>query len=148
MAGSLVVKTTITDTDPFSSVEPTTKTLTVAYTQKQEIVLSLSDTVAVTAWDPLTSTSAVQDFDGLTVLSDGTVDIELGANTSSAATMGAQFWVERIAANAIKVLGADDSFGVHLTSAALGQTAAVINKIRFVNPNASTTVNVLLKLVT
>lgn len=148
MAGSLVFKSTLTDTDPFSSVEPTTKTVTVSYTAKSEKVFTLTDTEPVVAWDPLSSTSAVQDFDGLYVLSDGSVDMELGVDVAGVGTDAAQFWVERIAANAPKFLASDDSFGLHITGGALGQTAKVINKIRFVNPNASTTVNVVLKLVT
>ncbi len=148
MAGQLKMTTTIEDTDPFSSIEPLKKTFTVAYTNKVEQVHALSDTLPVTAWDPQSTTSPATIFAALMMLSDGTCYAELGINTDDAGTDAAQFNSFTLSPGLPFMLGADDAYGDHTTGAALAGTLDTIDKIRLVNPTASSTVNVKIILVT
>lgn len=147
MAGQLKITTIVEDTDPFTSIEPSKKTFTVAYTNKVEQVHALSTTVAVTVWDPNNTTSPATIFAALMMLSDGTCYAELGINTGDTSTDAAQFNSFTLSPGLVFALGADDAYGDHTTGAAFGTTLATVDKIRLVNPTNGTTVNVLIKLV-
>jgi len=146
---SLKFESTLTDTDPFSAVDPVSQTITVTYTQKEEKNLALSTTSPVVVWDPATSSSPATIFAALYAVADGTADLELGATSSATAAGAAVFFSVRLVAGAPFFLGADDSYTPHITDAALHATqgATTIDRVRLLNPTASTTVNVRIVLV-
>ena len=145
----LQFESTLTDTDPFSAVDPVTQTITVSYTSKVEQNYALSTTSPVLVWDPGNASSPATVFAGLYAVSDGDADLELGATISAVGTDAAGYFSIRLAAGAAFFLGADDTYFPAITDAAFHatQSATTIDRVRLLNPTASTTVNVRIVLV-
>ena len=141
------VVTRVTIDDEFGGTEPLqTSTFTQTYTEMYRQTFSLATTTPAVAWNPVSASAAVTAFAALYARTDATagVYIELAANSAGT---GAAWQSHLIMKDCPLILGADDSYEDNSTTAAFGNVLGVIDKIRLLNPTASTTVNVKLILV-
>lgn len=143
----ITIKTTVIVDDVFSGKESLpSATFTQTYTEMYRQNFSLADTLPVVAWNPNTASAAVTAFSLMYVRTDATAGVYIENGVSSTGT-GAAWNSALIVAGVPFMLGADDAYHDESTTAAFGNVLGVTDKIRFVNPTASTTVNVTLVLL-
>ena len=141
---NVTVTTKVQITNQLGDVEPITSALfTQSYTARFDQTYSLSDTVAVTAWDPTAATAAATNFDYLYIETDATAGVHAEFVTNKGSTAAATD-TKLVMKNLPLMLGSDDSFSASGFAGALD----VIDKISFVNPTNGTTVSVRLILLT
>ena len=143
---TIQVSATVDDLD--GGKLPIRKTKSVTYTSKHEAEKTISDTTAVTLWDPINDAVGATVFSVLWFNTNATagVDLEFGCGATDTAV---NFWSHRVVDGLPFVLGDDGAFRNQTTTTG-ALTAATdfvnINRIRVVNPTASTTVTVHLIL--
>jgi hypothetical protein len=141
---NVTVTTKVQITNPLGDVEPITAALyTQSYTARLDQTYSLSDTVAVTAWDPTAATAAATNFDFLYIETDATAGVHAEFVTNKGSTAAATD-TKLVMKNLPFLLGSDDSF----SASGFAGSLDVIDKISFVNPTNGTTVSVRLILLT
>lgn len=131
-------------TNPLGDVEPITSAVyTQTFTAKYDQTWSISDTVAVTAWDPTAATAAATNFDFLYIETDATAGVHAEFVTNKGSTAAATD-TKLVMKNLPLMLGSDDSF----SASGFAGSLDVIDKISFVNPTNGTAVSVRLILLT
>ena len=144
----ITITTAITVDDLNSGKLPMRTSKSVSYTSKHEVEKTIADTSAVTLWDPLNDSVGATVFSVAAIYTNATagVDIEFGCGATDTTV---NFWSHRVVDGLPLFLGDDGSFRQTTTIGAF--TAATdfvnINRIRAVNPTASTTVTVRLILM-
>lgn len=145
----VTVTTKITVDGVFSNKDVTSTSYSDTFTEKFDKEFTLTDTSAVTLWDPINTATQVTDFTTLICITDATagVDIEFGCGATAASV---NFWSEQVKSDLPIFKNSSTSFRNQTTTsgALTAATDAVqINSIRAVNPTTSTTVTVRLLLV-
>lgn len=130
----ITLETVLTNEDLSGGKRTIKNSIATAYTTIFEQAWTLSATTPVVAWNPNSASAAVTAFSRLYIESDGLVHVELGV--SSTTTSGA-FYGFSITKDTPLNLGSDAAYYRESTSAAFGNTAGVIDKIRLVNPTTS-----------
>ena len=141
------VVTRVTIDDEFGGIEPLpVSTFTQTYTEMYRQTFSLATTAPAVAWNPVSASAAVTAFAVLYARTDATAGVYLELGTDSSGTGAA--WNSHLVMKDIPfILGADDSYQDNSTTAAFGNVLGVVDKIRLLNPTASTTVSVKLILL-
>lgn len=142
----ITIQTAVAVDDLFSGKLPVRTSKTVTYTSKHDVEKTITDTTAVTLWDPISDAVGATVFSALVFWTNATagVDLEFGCGATSASV---NFWSHRVVADLPFLLGDDGGF-YNQTTTTGALTAASdfvnINRIRAVNPTTGTTVVVRL----